>query len=201
MGMKKFALSIKNPVSYLVCSGAKWIENRSWKTDYRGRIYIHSSGNENCTFTTFEPYAKGITSFVKKIEGEYGRFPSEKDIKKIVKDYGVERWNDFILYEDAQEFLAEFYTANYGAEWADVVKSMSDSQIRAFCKKRGFACKSFAIIGHVDLIDIIKDSRSIWAQNGFNWIFDNPVLYDRPVINVKGKVRLFDVSHINMPDD
>jgi len=37
-------LSIKCPYSYLVAAGIKDIENRNWKTKYRGRIYIHSSG-------------------------------------------------------------------------------------------------------------------------------------------------------------
>lgn len=38
-------LSIKTPWSYLVCSGLKDVENRSTRTNYRGRVYIHSSGD------------------------------------------------------------------------------------------------------------------------------------------------------------
>ena len=202
MGMKKFALSIKNPVSYLVCSGAKWVENRSWKTDYRGRVYIHSSGNEDMSFTSFEPFARGLSAFVDGVEAKYGRFPAEKDVKKIVKEFGVERWNDFILYEDAIEFLGSYYTGHYGEGWTDAVNSMDDKALRNFCKERGLACKSFAIIGHVDLVDIAEGSESLWAEEGqYHWILDNAVLYDKPVLNVKGKLRLFDVSHINMPDD
>lgn len=37
------ALSIKQPWAYLIAKGWKDIENRSWKTNYRGRIYIHAS--------------------------------------------------------------------------------------------------------------------------------------------------------------
>lgn len=37
-------LSVKNPNSFLICSGVKKIENRTWKTDYRGVLYIFSSG-------------------------------------------------------------------------------------------------------------------------------------------------------------
>jgi len=37
------ALSIKNPWAWLIAKGIKPVENRSWKTTFRGRIYIHVS--------------------------------------------------------------------------------------------------------------------------------------------------------------
>lgn len=37
-------LSVQNPWSDLICRGIKDVENRSWPTDYRGKLYIHSSG-------------------------------------------------------------------------------------------------------------------------------------------------------------
>jgi hypothetical protein len=37
------AISVKNPWAYLICSGKKDIENRSWQTRYRGRLLIHAS--------------------------------------------------------------------------------------------------------------------------------------------------------------
>ena len=40
--MKK-ALTIKQPWAALIMLGIKDIENRTWKTDYRGRLFIHSS--------------------------------------------------------------------------------------------------------------------------------------------------------------
>ena len=36
------ALSIRNPWGWLIVNGYKDIENRSWRTNYRGRIYIHA---------------------------------------------------------------------------------------------------------------------------------------------------------------
>ncbi len=35
------AISIRQPWAWLVVNGYKDIENRDWKTDYRGRILIH----------------------------------------------------------------------------------------------------------------------------------------------------------------
>lgn len=37
------ALSIKEPFATLIKDGVKKYETRSWKTNYRGEIYIHSS--------------------------------------------------------------------------------------------------------------------------------------------------------------
>ena len=36
------ALSVRQPWSWLIVSGYKDIENRTWPTNFRGRIYIHS---------------------------------------------------------------------------------------------------------------------------------------------------------------
>ena len=37
------ALSIRQPWAWLIANGHKDIENRSWKTDRRGRIAVHAS--------------------------------------------------------------------------------------------------------------------------------------------------------------
>lgn len=37
------ALTIKQPWAQLIVEGVKDIENRTWKTNFRGRIYVHSS--------------------------------------------------------------------------------------------------------------------------------------------------------------
>lgn len=36
-------LSIKEPYATLIANGDKLIETRSWKTNYRGELYIHAS--------------------------------------------------------------------------------------------------------------------------------------------------------------
>jgi len=42
MEVKK-VLSVKNPWAWLICAGYKDVENRTWKTNYRGKILIHTS--------------------------------------------------------------------------------------------------------------------------------------------------------------
>ena len=37
------ALSVRQPWSWLIVNGHKPIENRSWRTNFRGRVLIHAS--------------------------------------------------------------------------------------------------------------------------------------------------------------
>lgn len=39
------ALTIKQPYAGLIVDGVKDIENRAWKTHFRGRIYIHAGAS------------------------------------------------------------------------------------------------------------------------------------------------------------
>lgn len=38
------AITIKQPWASLICEGIKDIENRTWKTNYRGRVLVHAAG-------------------------------------------------------------------------------------------------------------------------------------------------------------
>jgi hypothetical protein len=37
------ALSIRQPWAWLIVNGQKDIENRCWKTHFRGKIYVHAA--------------------------------------------------------------------------------------------------------------------------------------------------------------
>lgn len=131
------AISIKQPWAYLICAGIKDVENRTWPTKYRGRVYIHASA-------------------------------------KLAK-------HEF-TWEQSSELTKH--------EELDIVYS--------------------AIIGHVDIVDCVVNYPSIWAEKSetglldeptneygkpiYNWILANPVLFDKPILNVKGKLSFWDCS-------
>ena len=62
-------LSIKEPFASLICLGKKRIETRSFKTNYRGKLYIHASLKNHAKDDRYEKgrYAWVITD-VKKID-------------------------------------------------------------------------------------------------------------------------------------
>jgi hypothetical protein len=45
------ALSIRQPWAWLIAAGYKDIENRTWRTKFRGRIYIHASKDYDPSFS------------------------------------------------------------------------------------------------------------------------------------------------------
>lgn len=141
-------LTIKQPWASLIAHGIKDIENRTWKTKYRGRIYIHAGGDKNI-------------------------------LKKHISD-------------DQLAICARYYDQG--------TLPMMD------------LLPLSAIIGEVDIIDCVINHHSIWADNMetyiceetgisilypgqkliYNWVLANPVLYDEPILDVKGKLSLWE---------
>lgn len=43
MNAPKLALSIRQPWAWLIVNGFKDLENRNWRTHFRGRIFVHAA--------------------------------------------------------------------------------------------------------------------------------------------------------------
>jgi len=120
-------LSVRQPWAYLICSGIKDVENRSRRTNYQGKVLIHSPAK------------------------------------------GDPRGDKCFLLEQVK------YIARYGKEFA----------VHNFLHS--------AIIGSVEIIDCVQNHSSIWAAAGYwHWILENPVLFDKPILNVPGRLGLWD---------
>ena len=152
------AITIKQPWAYLIASGIKDIENRTWKTHFRGRIYIHASAKMANFWST--------------------------DQASIVHDELVK-----ISLDDYEKTTGLFS----------------------------------AIIGEVDIVDCVINHPSIWAEKSenyslfnpkgvpafvgkkelkpiYNWVLSNPILYEKPILNVKGKLSFWDFDHSILKD-
>lgn len=80
-------------------------------------------------------------------------------------------------------------------EFSEDEKKQEDFIIR--CYAEGDGPPLSAIVGVVDLVDVVKGSRSRWAEPGcFHWILANPREFAKPVLMVKGKLGLW-----NFPED
>ena len=130
--MRYKVISVKQPWSFLICSGIKDIENRSWKLPekYKGeRVLIHASADKklNLLALTGEQYEDACNKF---------------DWKET---RSVDRWD------------------------------------------------RSAIIGSVEIVDCVINHPSIWADKGvYNWVLANPILFEKPILNVKGKLSFWD---------
>lgn len=71
---------------------------------------------------------------------------------------------------------------------------------------------TFTIQGSVEIIDCVINHESIWAEKcdpvfkygtdkvieaTYNWVLANPILFDNPISNVKGRLLFWDYP---MPD-
>jgi len=160
----KKCISIKNLISYAVCAGIKDVENRTWKTDYRGELYIHSSGNID--YADFDTLSMFHTPAAAE---ELQKFLIDKNPQGNLKSYpaSIQKFVDFI---------------DFVAKWEDKTRQK-------------YVFYSQAIIGKVMLVDIVQDSKSIFAIDGqYHWILANAELFENPILYVKGKLRLFDLN-------
>jgi len=118
------ALSIRQPWANLIVHGIKDIENRSRRTNYRGRILVHAPIKMD----------------------SYENFHTGDRLKVLDKEFSH--------------------------VFDNVLKS--------------------AIIGSVEIIDCVGGSKSVWADKYFwHWILKDPILFDKPITNVKGRLGLW----------
>lgn len=120
-------ITIKQPWASLIAHGIKDIENRTWRTNYRGRVLIHAAASSDK-----EPYK---------------------------------------LFNDEQ------------------AKAVDDCIMEVCC----FYGQKSAIIGSVEIVDCVQNHPSIWAEKGvYNWVLANPILFDKPIEGVKGKLSFWE---------
>lgn len=147
------AITIKQPWTSLIVHGIKDIENRTWRTNFRGRVLIHAAGS-------------------------HGR-----------------------------KFSVNLTDAQTKAAFATIAKETM------------FGNLPFgSIIGSVEIVDCTVNHSSIWAEHTpdyivginpkihedmtgkkviYNWVLANPILYEKPIENVKGKLSFWDYPDIN----
>ncbi len=169
--MEVTCLSIPNPRSYLVCAGIADVENRNTTTDYRGTLYIHSTGRYGFrgmpdmsaypvpVIHEFNDYLARIQEMVKA--GKYIAIP-DAGVRVTLKNEGAQSEQAVAEYG----LLAEAYAA-YRKDPTEIF----------------FHVKS--IIGTVDLVDVVEKSSSVWAQPGQkHWILANPKLFAEPITGI-----------------
>lgn len=110
------------------------------------------------------------------------------DIKNIENRSRKTNYRGTILIHSSQTMdhryreMSNLLTPN---QW----KSLTDNT-QAKCVAGIFPMSS--IIGQVDIVDCIQDSKSIWAIPGqWHWVLKNAIMYAKPVPNVKGQLGIW----------
>lgn len=175
--MQVKVLSVKNPFAYSIIYGGKDVENRTWNTDYRGRLYIHVSGEP-------EPFPDYPDKYVGLLnQGEAGL----NDLQEKYVNYS-ELFNTFL-----ESLYCKYETSgiqNFENEEQFLNNILDNRHLWLLQPQR--------VIGYVDIVDVVKDSQSPWAIDGqYHWILKNPTPLKEPICSVKGRLGLW---NYNLPE-
>lgn len=145
-------VSIRQPWASFIAQGIKDIENRTWRTNYRGPIYIHACGPTKFNIELTDPQMKAVLPIIKDIfvGGVSGKINSAIPFGAIIGKVDIV---DCVI--------------NHPSIWAE--KTAVD-----ICPDTGVSI-------------IRKGQKTIW-----NWVLENAELFDKPILNVKGKLSLWD---------
>ena len=104
------ALSIRQPWSWLIVHGLKDVENRSWPTKFRGRVYVHA-GLKNESSPEMVGYIKARCPDLKfPLSCYFGGIIGEVDIVDCRFRFGDENDNLYSKWHEAGMY--GFYLAN-----------------------------------------------------------------------------------------
>jgi hypothetical protein len=167
-------LSVRNPYALLLCAGIKDVENRGYSTKHRGPLLIHATG-VGCSWLNSSDMPRGLKRRIRQA--------ADDDIDKSLWDKDVAAF-DMII----RRCVSHYHLPDDMDEVKDPKQALVDA-----LKKYGPPFPEGSIIGQVDLIDIVTDSKSEWAlPYKKHWIIENPILFDTPIKNVKGRLNLWD---------
>jgi len=165
------ALSIKQPYSQLICEGIKDIENRSFKTHFRGSIYIHASMKWHDRLKTNSIYTKEqVSCILDNAKGvfEYRKYftPKFREPLHVGAIIGQVDIVDCVI--------------NHESIWADKTPIVYKKPL----------LKDKNLRGYDEALKMYNENKPIW-----NWVLANPVIYEKPILNVKGKLSFWEFEN------
>jgi len=199
------ALSIKQPWASLIAHGIKDIENRTWKTHFRGRIYIHSSAKDSGSLyellndKQIEAMSNHWTAAPPFPDRPLSAIIGEVDIIDCVMNH-PSIWAEktpfcpitglrfFMDIEDENGKMVP----TYGGPFDSYTIPFPDETCKGEYVRERFCHDSDQWQGSENvskLKGIPKDQKPI-----YNWVLANPILYDKPILNVKGKLSFWDID-------
>ena len=113
-------LSIKEPFASLIKEKVKLIETRSWKTNYRGELYIHASLKK---IDLKDERIKKLLKYIPNKEMQYGKI-----ICKCILTDCIYMDKNFIkeIKKDKQEYLCGYYEIGRYAWKLEVIKVLKE---------------------------------------------------------------------------
>jgi hypothetical protein len=164
------ALTVKQPWAHLICTGFKDVENRTWRTNFRGRVLIHAGLDRKLKpdytreqLNALYPYFTGIGTQAKK----YGVIIGSVEIVDCVINHPSIWAEKFICTDKCPECGCSEY------HYEDIIAT-------------GYrVCRNCDQEWYTDVN---------YGKPIYNWVLSNPILFDEPILNVRGKLSFWDCS-------
>ena len=102
-------LTIKQPFASLIANNQKFIETRSWKTGYRGEMYIHAGLKK---INLKDDKIKKLLSFISNTNIEYGMIICKVNLVDCV--YMDEKFINKIKQNSREYLCGEYKIGRYG---------------------------------------------------------------------------------------
>jgi len=168
-------LSVKQPWAALLCAGVKDVENRSWKTGYRGTLLIHANAQEDRHADLIDILR--LYADMRKCTRDEKRDLPDASACKYLQNHS--KTGKLIL---RPQYRGDPYLQ---AEYDFLRRTLDEPEFNPF--------DLGAVIGTVDLVDVELDFSSPWAQpEQYHWVLANPMLSDDPIRNVRGRLGIWD---------
>ena len=101
-------ISIKEPFATLIAKGIKKIETRSWKTNYRGELFIHASGKQLAKeFIKYD----FVLDLIKNMDMNYGNIICKCNLVDCI--YMDEGFLNYINQNQIEYNLGEYKLGRY----------------------------------------------------------------------------------------
>lgn len=97
-------LSIKEPFATLIKNKKKYIETRSWKTNYRGELYIHASISKIKKDVNVR---RELMNLINDDEMGYGNILCKCELVDCI--YMTEEYIDYIKTNEYQQYICGYY--------------------------------------------------------------------------------------------
>jgi hypothetical protein len=159
------ALSIKQPWASLIAHGIKDIENRTWRTNFRGRIFIHASAKQ----------AGSYDELLNDIQ--------KNDFKVMYDNITLGKQHHFSAIIGEVDIID--CVVNHPSIWAEQSIEVPIPTPADYSWEKYLTTNQYEK-------DIAKWERNKGIKPIYNWVLANPVLYDKPILNVKGKLSFWE---------
>lgn len=101
-------ISIKEPFATLITNGIKRIETRSWKTNYRGELFIHASGKSLAKEFLTNDF---VVDLIKDMNMNYGNIICKCNLVDCI--YMDEKFLESIKQNPTEYNLGEYKLGRY----------------------------------------------------------------------------------------